>query len=189
MGCACTCMHVGMHTYFLGAPDFFAALLGLCVHQVHIMHAFHTCMRAFRTCMRAFHRCMQAHTVCACMKESIAVEIMPRKKTPVMHERKHCRRYDAFAVALDNGFTMRGWSEQASNENNATVLVIVVVVVIIAIIIIFFIIVIAIVIAIVIVIYVTHLLPTPHDLRPTTYYLRPRLRHSIIHRRHCVSII
>ena len=85
-----------------------------------------------------------------------------------MHVREHGSRDGAFAVALDNGVTMRPWSEKASKENKATVLVIVVVVVIIAIIIIFFIIAIAIVIAIVIVIYVTHLLPTPYDLRPTT---------------------
>ena len=141
-------------------------MLGPCYHPVRIMHAFHTCMRAF-------HTCMQVLTVCACMKESIAVEIMPRLYTPGMHVREQGSRAGALAGALDRGVTMRPWTEKASKENIAYVLVFVVVVVIIAIIIIFVIIVIAVVIAIVIVIYVTHLLPTPYDLRPTTYYLLP----------------
>ena len=117
---------------------------------------------------------MQVLTVCACMNKSIAVEIMPRLYTPGMHVREQGSRAGALAGALDRGVTMRPWTEKASKENIAYVLVFFVVVVTIAIIIIiFFIIVIAIVIAIVIVIYVTHLLPTPYDLRPTTYDLLP----------------
>ena len=135
-----------------------------------------SCMHFTHACVHFTHACKCILCVHAFREHCSRDHIMLRKKTPGMHEREHCSRDDAFAVAHDKGVTMRGRSEKASKENNATVLVIVVVVVIIAIIaiiIIFFIIAIAIVIAIVIVIYVTHLLPTPYDLLPTTYYQRP----------------